>query len=686
MLSVRYFKKKDPRNPVVLPKTQQNPSHILLDSSKKLIYTLLIPSLNPAQKMKDCREAFHTHIQTSSDASERSSILSIMKTSLRECFQLMNIDDALQESQKTIAWLTEYDANTLLTYTWLATSPYANALSTSIISELSEFFNEACWEFFDSLYKQKNVKSYHILQNILTSTLNYSAAHLNLTIVYFALLDHVSLTPTIGLTYLENEIHTSAKKAEKKIKAFYKQLTHYAINCDEMIFHLDRILFFSYVTQAKLALKQDKFDLTRELMENASLFIKKHSSHEHYPNCFEPKPAELLADLKASIEKKIEAKKNETKAKTITKSTTKALIKNKTIEITQSKPEDKAEDSTENKTSPCPENKVTLNHKLREAERKRLKKREKETSETTFLPKCYETNLALKNLLDQMCEIFKDLPIEGYLFGSANYKQNPGDFDVLLPNIKTDADKEHVMQLIQIFEAQGGIASRDNITGELGYRTGNRYVIPVTWKNWMIDFIISEQDFIQHAKTLDFTIGAMYFSLRDKKMFYMKQCSPFEDLHNKIIRTIGDTHTRFQNDPSLIFRGIRLCATENFYFSYECIYAISHAFFEESNNLFMRLKRGKLYQQLNLILTSDSEQAMWNIFYNLNLFYKLWDCLLTLPPGSGEQYISRLQNHLCLRLPEVPPPYQPGFFMAAAPLDQANHQNDAPALNTPSYI
>jgi len=309
MLSVRYFQKKDARNPVVLPPIQRTLNNTHLDSSQKLIYTLLIPSLSPAQKMKDCREAFHTHIQTSSDASERSSILSIMKTSLRECFQFMNIDDAIQESQKTIVWVTEYDANTLLSYTWLATSSHANALSVSIISELSKFFNEACWDFFDSLYKKKNIKCYHILQNILTSTLNYSAAHIDLTIAYFKLLEHASLTPTLNLTYLENQIHTSAKKAEEKIKDFYKQLTHYPINHEEMIFHLENILFFSYATQVKLAIRQDKFDYAHDLIEKASFLIKKYSDSEHYKNNPAPKPTKILADLQASLEKKIEAKK-----------------------------------------------------------------------------------------------------------------------------------------------------------------------------------------------------------------------------------------------------------------------------------------------------------------------------------------------------------------------------------------
>jgi len=242
-----------------------------------------------------------------------------------------------------------------------------------------------------------------------------------------------------------------------------------------------------------------------------------------------------------------------------------------------------------------------------------------------------------------------------------------------------------MIRLVQLFETQGGVAIKNNMTGELGYQTGNRYVIPVTWKNWQIDLIISEHDFIQHAKTLDFTIGAMYFSLQDKKMFCMKDFPPFIDLNEKIIQTISDPYESFKKDPSLIFRGIRLYATENFRFSPECIHAINKAFFGENNNLFMQLKRGKLYQQLNLVLTSEHEQAMWNTFFHLNLFYKLWDCLLTLPSAAGTQYISRLQHHLSSRPPEISSLYQPGFFVTP-PLHPDDNSHHAAATHTSGFV
>ena len=96
----------------------------------------------------------------------------------------------------------------------------------------------------------------------------------------------------------------------------------------------------------------------------------------------------------------------------------------------------------------------------------------------------------------------------------------------------------------------------------------------------------------------------------------------------------------------------------------------------------MQLKRGKLYQQLNLILNAEHEQAMWNVLYQLNLFNPLWACLLTLPPGSGEQYMSRLQNHLLSRPPEIPPAYQPGFFMMA-PLNPVDAGHFSSNTNNP---
>lgn len=689
MLSVRHFKTHDKKTLHSSCPIKQRPDSIFISPMQKRIHQLLAFSLDPAKKMQDCREVFQAQVQSSSDRCERKTIIDIMQSSLNDCFQLLNIEAAIDASQKTIAFITKYNADELLSYSWLAASPHANVLSVSIIDELTDSFTDVCWDFFCKLHQQKNITCYPILQDILTALLNSSGAHLDLAFAYLALIENISLKSTINHAYLETQIDISLKKAETQIRFFYSKLTHYAINYGIMLYHPERMLFFAYATKAKLEIQRNHFDLAHECIEKASIFIKKYAKTAQYKQS-KPDPVRLLTQLRDAITQqkaylaksvqmhteKEEASRQKTKAnKPLTPTT----------EITTNTPPATPPIDVETiATSTIEQQKPILNYKQREAERKRLKKRKKEACDINLLPTCYTSNPHLKLLIDQIHEIFKNCLIEGYLFGSSHYKQYPGDFDILLPNIKTNADKAHVIQLIQYFETHDGMAVRDQITGELGYHTGNRYVIPVHWKNWKLDFIVSEHDFIQHAKTLDFTIGAMYFSLREKKMFYMNAFPPFADLNLRRIHTISNPYASFHQDPSLIFRGIRLCATESFYFSSECIEAINKLFFEENNNLFLLLKRGKLYQQLNLVLTSNYESHIWRTFFNMNLFYKLWDCLLTLPTGSGSQYISRLQHHLNTHSPKIFAAYQPGFFMVEPPYQTNTSNYDTTLNNMPS--
>ena len=693
MLSARHFKKQNKKTPVSSRPTKYSANNTLLSPLQQRIHVQLTssnlvepvldqssvvskPILTPSTKMQASQEAFDMQIKSCADASERREIINAMQIALTDCIGFMPLNSAIEESQKTIDFIIQYRPAQLITYPWIATAPYAKALSVSIACELTEFFNDVCWAFFHVLYKNNKPQCNRVLQQILIATLQYSAAHLDLTIAYFELLDDES--PAIPHNQLEAQIESSVKKTTAKIHDFQEQIAHCPLHEGRLLFDLERLLFIAFASHATLEIRRHNLDSATILLEKSSAFIQKHQHTEQYKKSPAPHPKQLFTQLKSSIRAKEKAAKS--LFESMAESTAESVQENKPKKKPKPKiqPENKPDVKTENNL----EKKITLCHKQKEAERKRLKKREKETSEASLLPKCYATNQHLKHLLDHIYEIFEAFPREGYLFGSANYKQNPGDFDILLPNIKTDADKEQVTQLIQAFEVQGGVAIRNNITGELGYQTGGRYVIPVTWKHWKIDFLISEHDFIQHAKTLDFTIGAMYFSLQDKKMFYMKNFPPFADLNEKRIHTISDPYASFKNDPSLIFRGIRLYATENFSFSSECIHAINTIFFKENNNVFMQLKRGKLYQQLNLVLTSDCEQAMWNTFFNLKLFYKLWDCLLTLPTGSGTQYISRLQNYLGTRPPEIPPSYQPGFFMAPPLCQTQNNNAHTTALNT----
>ncbi|MBP9726319.1 MAG: hypothetical protein KBD83_02480 [Gammaproteobacteria bacterium] len=98
---------------------------------------------------------------------------------------------------------------------------------------------------------------------------------------------------------------------------------------------------------------------------------------------------------------------------------------------------------------------------------------------------------------------------DAFLFGSANYKKNPNDLDILL----SSNDMRTVNSLIgEIILYHDGIILAN-------YEKINRRVVKMKFYGILIDFILSSETILEHSKRLDFTIGALYFDLRRKIMF-----------------------------------------------------------------------------------------------------------------------------------------------------------------------
>ena len=286
---------------------------------------------------------------------------------------------------------------------------------------------------------------------------------------------------------------------------------------------------------------------------------------------------------------------------------------------------------------------------------------------THIKPPCYKNNYFLRSLINLMSEVFKKSPIKGYLFGSSNYKisESPNDSDVILEKIISKQDKAQVDALIQEFKALGGQVTVHDQRGEEGYRTGNRHVIPMLLMGWKIDFIISEKTILEHSQMMDFTIGALYFDLAQKKMFRV----------SGMIRTVIDPIISFYEDPSRIFRAIRLMASEGFYLSPASHQAILFLF-SHQQNLFACMKPGKLFQQLDLMFDSGHIEAIIAIFYKLGLFYPLFQCVSNLYEQGGYRYIPHLQAYDNQQRYMYVVPYAQCFFVPYQPLPSAEQTHD----------
>ncbi len=284
-----------------------------------------------------------------------------------------------------------------------------------------------------------------------------------------------------------------------------------------------------------------------------------------------------------------------------------------------------------------------------------------ETSAWSGFPRCYLANPYLKELLDEISILFQRGECEGYLYGSAHYKENPSDFDILLPNIRTFDETQKAQTLIDSFIEQGGVVTSFNPnTGEWGYRKFNRYVIPLTWRQFKLEFIVSEKSCDEHAQLLDFTIGARYFNLKRQEMHVISGINAFVDTHCKKINTIHEPFQSFSEDLSRVFRAVRLVG-DGFVLSSDAVSAIKRIFSSPENPFIQSLHPNKLTQQLSLLLASPTKVEQFNLLFELGVLNKLIDCLSSRIDVAGNYYYRKIEPYYVACLEVMSPRNEPGL-------------------------
>lgn len=195
------------------------------------------------------------------------------------------------------------------------------------------------------------------------------------------------------------------------------------------------------------------------------------------------------------------------------------------------------------------------------------------------------------NFIDYFSIILEKFKCNAFLFGSAHYKNHPNDLDILL----CDNNAKTTNALIgEIILNHGGIIVAN-------YEKINRRVVKMFFYNMSIDFILSSETLLEHSKRLDFTIGALYFDLRRKIMFCPNSDS-FQHIQTKQLHTISDAKQMIEHDPSVIFRAVRIMASENFTLSETPYIAIKEIFLIK--NIFLTMNPDKLYHEMVLLFFS----------------------------------------------------------------------------------
>jgi len=304
------------------------------------------------------------------------------------------------------------------------------------------------------------------------------------------------------------------------------------------------------------------------------------------------------------------------------------------------------------------EHRIKESDRLREEEHKNRQDHEDTiqhfkslVSPTDRLPACFQ-NEQLKSLLDEISVYFdmssrEGYPCEGYLFGSANIKKSPGDFDIFIPNIKSKMDMEKVNHLVSIFMRFGAeVEPMDSGTREYGYRKEGGHTIPIRWAKFLIELNITDKlHFVEHAKNADYTVNILYYCFSDKILYQINSAHSLDDLDNKLLRTISNPELSFRYDLRRVFRGVRLMASEGFDFSTDGKDAIKALFLNE-NAFINHMTSGKFNYQLDRLLASGYVQENLVALDQLRILSQLLMCLTARPDGKAKSYSQKLEPYL----------------------------------------
>lgn len=121
------------------------------------------------------------------------------------------------------------------------------------------------------------------------------------------------------------------------------------------------------------------------------------------------------------------------------------------------------------------------------------------------------------------------------------------------------------------------------------------------------DKVIFSSKLSDDLKRRDFTINAIALDIKDKgnkSDFYEGHIEDSykgqEDLKNKILRTVGDPHERFQEDGLRILRAVRIASDINFEIDKKTEVAL-----KKENSLLSKIARERIREEFTKIILSD---------------------------------------------------------------------------------
>ncbi len=138
----------------------------------------------------------------------------------------------------------------------------------------------------------------------------------------------------------------------------------------------------------------------------------------------------------------------------------------------------------------------------------------------------------------------------------------------------------------------------------------------------------------EDAERRDFTINALYYSLKDFKVYDF--ANGFNDVHDRVIRLIGEPETRYREDPVRMLRAVRFATKLDMVISAE-----TKAPIYELAPLMANIPAARLFEEFNKLFVSGKAVANYTMLREFGLFKYFFPRLDHLLDQASDDLIER---------------------------------------------
>jgi poly(A) polymerase len=155
----------------------------------------------------------------------------------------------------------------------------------------------------------------------------------------------------------------------------------------------------------------------------------------------------------------------------------------------------------------------------------------------------------------------------------------------------------------------------------------------------------------EDAVRRDFTVNALYYDPSDETI--VDYVDGVADMHNKILRSLGDPKVRFREDPVRMLRIIRFAAKLDFSMDQD-----AESVIEEMANLLSHVPPARMYEEVLKLFHGGAALKTFEMLREYSLFKYLFPftdhCLVGMEPGLPERALANTDRRVHEGKPVIP--------------------------------